>query len=118
MAVRPFSWVARPALLRAIWSHVRLVARLVREPRVPRLSKAFLALPALYLIWPIDILPDLVPGIGQLDDLGVIFLALQAFVRLCPSETVEFHRGNVASGRPYAPMAPSDVVIDAEWRRQ
>jgi uncharacterized membrane protein YkvA (DUF1232 family) len=111
------SWLWRPALLRALYTQVRLVARLVREPRVPASMKALLALPALYVISPIDILPDIVPGLGQLDDLGVVLLALQAFIRLCPPLAVAFHRGALDGGRPFAPMSPEDVVVDAEWRR-
>jgi uncharacterized membrane protein YkvA (DUF1232 family) len=117
MAARALSWLARPALLRALMSQVRLAARLVREPRVPLAVKALLTLPALYLVSPVDVLPDIIPGLGQLDDLGVLLLALQAFVRLCPPAAVDFHRSALGQGRAYGPMAPSDVVIDAEFRR-
>jgi uncharacterized membrane protein YkvA (DUF1232 family) len=84
---------------------------------VPRLTKALLALPTLYLVAPVDAVPDIAPIIGQLDDLGVLLLALQTFIRLCPLDAVGFHRHRIANGRPYTPMSASDVVIDAEWRR-
>ena len=32
MAGSPLTWLTRPALLRALWSHLRLAMRLVREP--------------------------------------------------------------------------------------
>jgi len=76
-----------------------------------------LLIPALYLVFPFDFLPDVMPGLGQLDDLGVILLALQAVVRVCPHAAVAFHRRAVDEGRPFTVMTPSDVVIDAEWRR-
>jgi uncharacterized membrane protein YkvA (DUF1232 family) len=66
---------------------------------------------------PLDFLPDVLPGIGQLDDLAVILLALQAFIHLCPTSAVDFHRRQLDAGRSFSPMAPSDVVIDAQWRR-
>jgi hypothetical protein len=54
--------------------------------------------------------------LGQLDDVGVLVLALQAFRRLCPSAVVAFHRSAVAEGG-YSAMSTADDVIDVEWRR-
>jgi uncharacterized membrane protein YkvA (DUF1232 family) len=105
-------------MLRALWGQARVAVRLVREPLVPRIVKALLAVPALYVIFPFDVLPDVLPGLGQVDDLTIVLLGLQAFVRLCPPGAVRFHRKQVDTGRPYSPMPASDVVIDAEWRRE
>jgi hypothetical protein len=55
--------------------------------------------------------------LGQLDDVGVLVLALQAFWRLCPSAVVAFHRIAVAEGRGYSAMSTADDVIDVEWKR-
>ena len=99
-------------------SHARLAGRLLREPRVSLLTKAVPLLAALYLISPLDVIPDLVPLFGQVDDLTVILLALTAFLRLCPAAAVAFHRAAIAESRPHAPMSPTDDVIDAEWRRE
>ena len=118
IVVRVTSWLWRLGLLRMLLSHVRLAGRLLREPRVSLLTKAVPLLAALYLISPLDIIPDLVPLLGQVDDLTVILLALTAFLRLCPAAAVASHRAAIAEGRPYAPMSPTDDVIDAEWRRE
>jgi hypothetical protein len=53
-----------------------------------------------------------------LDDAGVLLLALESFLRLCPEGVVEFHRAAMASGRPFSPMPPGGTVIDAEFRRE
>lgn len=117
MVVRVTSWLWRPGLLRMLFSHARLASRLLREPRVPILAKAVPLLAAIYLVSPLDVVPDVLPLLGQVDDLSLILVALVVFLRLCPSATVAFHRGAIAEGRPYSPMSPTDDVIDAEWRR-
>lgn len=117
MNSRMASWFARPGFMRALISQVRLAARLLREPSVPAPAKAVPLLGALYLIWPLDGLPDILPFLGQLDDLGVAVAALEVFVRLCPPAAVVHHRDAIAAGRPYSPMPHPGSVIDAEFRR-
>lgn len=45
---------------------------------VPLASIITLTAAIIYLVSPINLIPDVVPVIGQLDDAGVIWLALQA----------------------------------------
>ena len=118
MAARVTSWLSWPSLLRTLVSHVRLTVRLLREPRVPRLIKALPVLAALYVISPLDFVPDVFPVLGQLDDLGVILVALEAFLKLCPAGAVDFHQTAIAQGRKYDPMPLAGEVIDAEFRRE
>ena len=116
MAIRPSSLLSRPLSLSALVAQARLAARLFREPRVPLLYKSIPVLAALYVVSPIDVIPDFLPGLGQLDDLGVMLAALELFVRVCPQGAQAFHREAIAQGRRYARMTPADTVIDAEWR--
>jgi uncharacterized membrane protein YkvA (DUF1232 family) len=118
MAVRVTSWLSRPVLLRTLFSHVRLAFRLIREPRVALLTKALPFVAALYVVSPLDFVPDVVPLLGQLDDLGIVLIALEGFLRLCPAEIVAFHRAAIAQSRRYTPMSPTDSFIDVEWRRE
>ncbi len=117
MAVRVMSWLSSP-LLRTLVSHARLTMRLLREPRVPLLMKALPVLAAAYVIWPIDFVPDVLPVLGQLDDCGVILVALGAFVKLCPAEAVDFHGTAMAQGRKYSSMPLATEIVDAEFRRE
>jgi len=112
------SWLSRPSLLRTLVSHVRVSVRLLREPRVPLLLTALPVLATAYVISPLDFVPDVLPIIGQVDDLGVIFIALEAFLRLSPAGAVDFHRAAVAQGRRYGPMPSGGEIIDAEFRRE
>lgn len=43
---------------------------------------------AIYLLSPLDLIPDFLPVIGQLDDFGLLLMALSAFIRLAPDDVV------------------------------
>jgi uncharacterized membrane protein YkvA (DUF1232 family) len=58
-----------------------LVSRLARDRRISRLRRAALFIVLAYLAVPIDLVPDFLPGIGQLDDAVVLGLALRLIVR-------------------------------------
>ena len=110
--------MAKPGLLRGLLAQARLALRLIREPAVPLLPKAVPLFALVYLIWPLDFLPDIFPVLGQLDDIGVAIAALEIFLRLCPPAPATFHREALAAGRRFSPMPAQGVVIDAEFRRQ
>jgi len=57
-----------------------LVSRLARDRRVSRPRRAALWLVLGYLALPFDLVPDFLPGIGQLDDAVVLGLALRVLV--------------------------------------
>jgi uncharacterized membrane protein YkvA (DUF1232 family) len=108
----------RPSLLKAFWTHVRLAVRLVREPRVQWWCKSIPLAAAAYVLSPIDFLPDIVPLLGQLDDVGLLALALESFLRVVPHDAAAFHRAALAQGRRFSPMPAGGTVIDAEFRRE
>ncbi len=53
-----------------------LVVKLMFDPAVPARKKALLGVMAAYIFTPIDIIPDIVPVVGYLDDLVVLALGL------------------------------------------
>lgn len=58
-----------------------LVRRLLGDNRVPRRSKLLLAALIGYLALPVDLVPDFIPVIGQLDDAIVVALVLRSILR-------------------------------------
>ena len=112
------SWLSRSGQLVRLFSHLRLAVRLLREPRVPIVTKVLPVLAVAYVIWPLDFLPDLVPLLGQIDDIGLVLLATELFMRICPPAAVDFHRSAIASKHTYAHMPATADVIDAEWKRE
>lgn len=111
-------FIRSAGLLFTVLSRVRLATRLVREPRVPLLIKMLPLAAGLYVLSPIDFAPDFLPLLGQLDDLTLVVVAIGTFLRLCPPQPVAFHQEAIARGRKYSPMPATEVVIDAEWRRE
>jgi len=56
------------ALLRALPDLGRLIVRLVADPVLPRAAKIALAAAAVYLLSPLDFIPDFIPFVGYVDD--------------------------------------------------
>lgn len=69
------------ALARFVPDCLVLVGRLLRDDRVPRRRKLLLVALGAYLASPIDLVPDIVPVLGQLDDALVAGLVLRAVLR-------------------------------------
>jgi uncharacterized membrane protein YkvA (DUF1232 family) len=67
---------------------VTTVRRLRRDPRVPRRAKLVIALAGLWLLSPIDLVPEFLPVIGPLDDLVVVALALRYAARQVPRDVL------------------------------
>ena len=65
------------AILRDIPAFLKLLARLARDPRVSTLDKAVVAAVLVYLVSPIDLIPDwIAPVVGQVEDVYFLALAL------------------------------------------
>jgi uncharacterized membrane protein YkvA (DUF1232 family) len=56
-------------LLKALPNLIRLIAKLVTDPMLPRAAKIALAAAMVYLASPLDLIPDVIPFLGYLDDL-------------------------------------------------
>jgi uncharacterized membrane protein YkvA (DUF1232 family) len=67
---------------------VTTARRLRRDPRVPRRAKVVVVLAGLWLLSPIDLLPEFLPVIGPLDDVVVVALALRYAARQVPREVL------------------------------
>ena len=64
------------------------VRRLRNDPRVPRRAKVAVLLAGLWLLSPIDLLPEFLPVIGPLDDVLVVALALRYAARSVPRQVL------------------------------
>ena len=96
----------------------RLVFRLVMDGRVPLWTKLILIAGIAYLILPFDLLPDMVPALGRIDDLLVIVLSIGLFLVLSPRKIVSEHiRGGPAEdGEDSDDDSSKPRVIDGSFR--
>jgi len=60
-----------------------------KEPRVPWYAKALMALIIGYAICPIDLIPDFIPVLGQLDDLIIVPAGIALVVKMIPKSVME-----------------------------
>lgn len=81
----------RGSRLRLIWNIPRLLKQtwtLLANPQVSSSKKALLTVVACgYLFFPFDLVTDLIPVLGQIDDLAFLFLLLNWFVKTTKSAT-------------------------------
>lgn len=87
------------AAVRKLPTYARLVWGLARDGRVPGQQKLILVGVIGYLLMPIDIIPDFIPVLGQLDDVAVVLLGIDLFIKSAPEAVVDEHLARIAKGR-------------------
>ncbi|WP_308127963.1 YkvA family protein [Modestobacter italicus] len=75
-------------LARFLPDSVTAVRRLRRHPAVPRRAKGALLLAGLWVLSPVDLIPEFLPVIGPLDDVVVVALALRYAGRRVPRDVL------------------------------
>jgi uncharacterized membrane protein YkvA (DUF1232 family) len=63
-------------------------SRLRKDPRVPRRAKVAVAVAGLWVLSPVDLIPEVLPIIGPLDDVIVVALALRYAARQIPRDVL------------------------------
>jgi uncharacterized membrane protein YkvA (DUF1232 family) len=104
-------------ILAEIIKNIKLIWRLLNDRRIPPWLKMIVPATLLYLLFPIDIVPDIIPGLGQLDDIAVILLGLKLFVEMCPEEIVRQHLDELASVASPWRVVEEDETPEAEPAR-
>ena len=84
--------------IRHLPQFVRLYWRLMWDRRVSIWPKALLILAFIYVVSPVDLIPDFIPFVGEVDDLVVLIAVCRLFVYLCPPEVVQEHVHRIDAG--------------------
>jgi uncharacterized membrane protein YkvA (DUF1232 family) len=98
-------------MFRSIIDQVLLTWALLRDPRVPLWTKGIPLFALAYILSPIDIIPDILIGLGQLDDLGIILGGMRLFEAVAPGYIVEEHRQAIARRNN-----PLEVISTPKYR--
>jgi uncharacterized membrane protein YkvA (DUF1232 family) len=87
------------SLVRDVPSFIKLFGRLATDPRVSKLDKAIVAAVLVYLVSPVDLVPDwVIPVVGQIEDVYLLALALSRLVNNAGVDVLMDHwEGDVAS---------------------
>lgn len=99
--------------LKDFFQQFQLAWRLLLDNRIPAATKIIPFATMAYLISPIDLVPDVALGLGQLDDIAILLIGLRLFIDVCPPDIVEEHRREL-EGPSEIWTPPEEEVIDVE----
>ncbi len=83
--------VKLPTYARRVWG-------ILRDPRTPIGLKGMLVAALAYVVFPVDLIPDAIPILGQADDLTVLLLVLDLFIQNAPPEVRAEHMTRAKNG--------------------
>ena len=89
-----------PGFWMNLFNSFRIAWRLLWDGRVPLSAKIIPILTILYILSPIDVIPDVIVGLGQLDDLAILLLGTQFFIAVSPKDIVESIRAEIEGRKP------------------
>jgi len=95
---------------------VKLIGKLMADRRVKFWLKLIPVGTLAYLVLPIDLIPGgVIPLVGAVDDVAIIWFGASMFIELCPPEIVREHMRQLTSNSDIVDNPGRDVdVIDAE----
>ncbi len=106
----PLLMMLLPRFIPQILKYLRLIWKLICDPRVNIILRALVPLAIVYVIFPTDMVKDSLPIIGRFDDIIVLGLSALTLVKLAPRDVVNHHLGiQPAAARP-EDQDPNNVV--------
>jgi len=120
-------YIPEGSWIREIVQQVKLAYSLMLDRRVHPVTKIIPLAALAYLFMPVDVVPDVMPLVGQLDDLAIVMFGLRFFFEFSPPEVVHEHLKRLAQtaqgswkvvdDKPAAPAAgASGEVVDGSYR--
>jgi uncharacterized membrane protein YkvA (DUF1232 family) len=77
--------------IRQFPNYMRLLGGLITDRRVSGVDKLLVAGAMAYIVMPIDLLPDVIPFLGQVDDIYLLMLALERLIANAGASVVSSH---------------------------
>lgn len=95
--------------IKEIPEFLKLMYRLVKDPRVSTADKAILGVAIAYIFSPVDFIPDFIPFLGQVDDAYIVAIALQRMLNSAGGDIIKEHW----EGSPGAIASLQNVIESA-----
>ncbi|WP_448516759.1 YkvA family protein [Pseudothermotoga sp.] len=86
-----------------------------RDRRVPRRSKILIALALGYVLSPIDLVPDFIPLLGQLDDLLIVPTLVAMALKSIPNEVLNEYREKAQQVQMKKRFTVASFIVLAFW---
>ncbi len=113
-------YIPQGSIISEVIQQFKLAFNLMIDPRVHPLTKLIPIAALTYLVLPLDLVPDVAIGLGQLDDLGVMMLGLRTFFEFTPPNIVAEHLKRLAQEMKWEvkdkPPEPPDNVVEGDYR--
>ncbi|MEO7965116.1 MAG: YkvA family protein [Gemmatimonadaceae bacterium] len=77
--------------IRQIPDYLRLLFGMIRDSRVSAIDRALVVGAILYVISPLDVIPDMIPFFGQVDDVFLVVLTLTRLFERARREVILDH---------------------------
>jgi|SRR5678815_2354283 uncharacterized membrane protein YkvA (DUF1232 family) len=93
-SARTTTWADRTRVLDVVLhlpNFIRLYWRLLHDARVSIWPKAMLVAALAYVVLPFDLVPDVIPFVGEVDDVVIVLVAARWFLDWCPPVVVREH---------------------------
>ncbi len=97
--------LSQPNFVERIMGELALVSRLFRDRRTPIKAKAILIATGIYVASPIDFMSGL-----PFDDMGIMYIGIQIFLEMCPSNVVAEHRAAITRERNVDAQTPVEAL--------
>ncbi len=93
MSLRPRTGAKRTVLgtIRQLPSYLRLLGGLMFDGRVSLLDRVMVIGAIAYIVSPLDFIPDVIPFLGQVDDVFLLVVAIQRLVKRAGRSVVLRH---------------------------
>lgn len=95
---RPLAETLRDPI-RGFFQQFRIIRRAFRHPKVPWYAKAVSGCAVLYVISPIQLIPNFIPIVGQMDDVLVVSLGIKFLRKYVPKNVLDDCESGVRSHR-------------------
>lgn len=101
---------------RQLLIEIRMILRALDRPDVPWFAKLVCGCAMLYVVSPIQLIPNFIPVLGQLDDVLVVGLAIRVLRKYAPPTALEDCQGSQLA-EVNTRLRRVVIQVDAAWTR-